>query len=232
VTDNESSGLWFEDAAGAPTLAEIETALAAIDQPFDIDAALAANPLPVASPFDPIAEPAWVDEVAAGRVTPKRMSRRKRLWHETAPNPCKCYSYAATGQIGPRAKRPEAAIDLCPCQVKLAFLRVYPEPITAELLRGMFLLGRLRDEFRDRPNWPRTDEQYPFELPTAEDLEHVAWIVDLNRDTWTAEAARQADMTPAANKSRFLRLGLTESDWDYWHGEQARARARQTHHTH
>lgn len=194
-------------------LEEIESALA---EPFDLDAALAAEThAPAWTPEHP--QPEWVQP-----RTFVRKKRHKKEWYDRAPNHCKCYGYASTGQ-GRVAKRPEVATDLCTCQVKLAFLRCYPHPIDAHVLRLLFLFGVLED-----PRTPAT----AFAPATAADMEHIEWVVEWNRDAWLEEMQATRLPTVEEHKAVCRYIGMTDAQFEYWHGETAKRRELAKHHTH
>ena len=91
-----------------------------------------------------------------------RQKRRKKTLLEKVTNPCKCHGYAATGKNGPRAKHPVTAVDLCACQIRLAFDLAMPNCHPANTCRGLFKLDC-----------------------TAEDRDHVEWVCVLNLAEWT-----------------------------------------------
>lgn len=105
-------------------------------------------------------------EWALPRERTKRKHRKRK--GERVPNPCKCYGYASTGKIGPRAKRPETAYDLCECQISLAFSVAYPDHHPANDCRGLFLLDC-----------------------TEEDRLHIEWVCLLNLGNWVPKADRE-----------------------------------------
>jgi len=189
-------------------LEEIATALA---EPFDLDAALAAE----WKPQNPT--PEWVQPRAF-----VKKKRAKKEWFDRAPNHCKCYGYASTGQ-GRVAVRPEVATDLCPCQVKLAFLRCYPNPIDAHVLRLLFLFGVLVN--------PRSPAE-AFAPATDADMEHIAWVVEINRDAWLEEMEATRLPTTEEHKELCRGIGLSDAQFEYWHGETAKRRELAKHHTH
>lgn len=146
---------------------------------FDVVAALAANPIELS----PAPKVVALEKFAPENPKPdwafdrdRRQPRRKKPWHERAVNPCRCHTYVSTGSAPLRAdRRPITAADLCICQVRLAFTHCHLRPITAEDLKSLFHLGILRERFRCEDPW---------EMPTQDDVDHVNWIVEMNRDEW------------------------------------------------